>query len=99
MALRGHNFFLTMTTTTHDFTLLARAGLYQTFVAEYLGVSRVTVNAWVKGTRTPSKHLDGAVTALLAKVQRDLASGALPGPKARTGRARRKFLQAWASKP
>lgn len=47
--------------TTFDFSLIAQAGITQLDVADYLGVSRVTINYWVQGhvaAITPEQAVD-----------------------------------------
>lgn len=40
-----------------DFEILKKAGVGQQEFAELVGVSRITVNNWVRGKNDPSRHL------------------------------------------
>ena len=61
-----------------DFSLISRAGLTQQDVADYLGVSRVTVNYWVQGRVEPHPWIQADVGAFLARLRTALDEGRLP---------------------
>lgn len=61
-----------------NFGVLQEAGITQTEFADLLGVTRITVNAWVRGG-TPTGYLIPAVTQLLANIQQAVDSGLFPG--------------------
>jgi transcriptional regulator with XRE-family HTH domain len=64
--------------TTFDFSLIAQAGLTQQDVADYLGVSRVTINYWVQGHVEPHPWIKEDVGRFLAKLKIAVDEGRLP---------------------
>ena len=64
--------------TTFDFSLIAQAGLTQQDAADYLGVSRVTINYWVQGHVEPHPWIKEDVGRFLAKLKTALDEGRLP---------------------
>lgn len=61
-----------------DFSLIAQAGLTQQDVADYLGVSRVTINYWVQGRVDPHPWIKEDVGRFLAKLETAIDEGRLP---------------------
>jgi DNA-binding XRE family transcriptional regulator len=61
-----------------DFSLIAQAGLTQQDAADYLGVSRVTVNYWVQGRVEPHAWIQEDVGKFLAKLKAGLDEERLP---------------------
>jgi transcriptional regulator with XRE-family HTH domain len=61
-----------------DFSLIAQAGLTQQDAADYLGVSRVTVNYWVQGRVEPHPWVRDEVGKFLAKLKAGLDEERLP---------------------
>jgi transcriptional regulator with XRE-family HTH domain len=61
-----------------DFSLIAQAGLTQQDVADYLGVSRVTVNYWVQGRVDPHPWIRDEVGVFLARLKTAIDEGRLP---------------------
>ena len=61
-----------------DFSLIAQAGLTQQDAADYLGVSRITINYWVQGRVEPHPWIREDVGKFLAKLERAIADGRLP---------------------
>lgn len=60
------------------FDLIERAGITQGQFAELAGVSRITVNTWVKGRYGPRADLRTRVVRLLGLITEALRTGALP---------------------
>ena len=61
-----------------DFSLIAQAGLTQQDAADYLGLSRVTINYWVQGRVEPHPWIKEDVGAFLAKLRAAIDAGRLP---------------------
>lgn len=62
-----------------DFEILKKAGVGQQEFAELVGVSRVSVNNWVRGKNRPSKHLVSKTKQQLAYITVAHRMGLLPG--------------------
>jgi len=60
-----------------DFSTLTEAGVSQGDFAYLCGVSRVTVNLWIKGN-PPNRFLRDKVLDILSYIQRAVAGGSLP---------------------
>jgi transcriptional regulator with XRE-family HTH domain len=60
------------------FGLIARAGISQSLFASMCGVSRATVNSWVRGRAVPHSLHVGRVDGVLTSVENALGSGGLP---------------------
>ena len=63
-----------------DFTPIKRAGLKQIEFAALVGVSRPTVNLWVRGKMHPNRYIQKHVKDTLAAVQAAVKNGDLPLP-------------------
>lgn len=61
-----------------DFAVIAAAGLTQAEFAEVAGVSRITVNSWVRGKMRPHRYIKLDVEALLVKIEAALHNKVLP---------------------
>ena len=61
-----------------DFSLIAKAGLTQQDAADYLSVSRVSVNYWCTGKVEPHPWVRDEVGKFLAKLKTALDEGRLP---------------------
>lgn len=61
-----------------DFAVIARARLTQSEFAALAGVSRVTVNTWVKGAMNPHRFISARVGGLLADIKLASETGYLP---------------------
>ena len=62
------------------FHILELAGVTQSQFAELLGVTRVTVNTWVKGRFSPLPKTRSKVQAALAILSSAVDAGTLPVP-------------------
>ncbi len=61
-----------------DFSAIASAGLTQAEFAKLVGVSRVTVNTWVRGKMHPHHFISDKVDAALARLRKATRAGTLP---------------------
>lgn len=61
-----------------DFTLIDKAGITQAEFAEMIGITRTTVNMWVKGKMRPNRYIRGFVGAVLASMEAAVQAGELP---------------------
>lgn len=61
-----------------QFDVIARAGLTQQEFGALAGVSRVSVNTWVKGKVQPNKFIGSKIAALLGFLEAALGDEALP---------------------
>lgn len=61
-----------------DFGVIANAGLTQAQFASLVGVSRVTVNTWIKGHYRPGNAVRGRVIRALELIKQAFADGKLP---------------------
>jgi transcriptional regulator with XRE-family HTH domain len=61
-----------------DFTIIKAAGLHQEHFAGLVGVSRVTVNTWVKGHYAPKAALRFRVRNALRALNTAIERGVLP---------------------
>lgn len=61
-----------------DFSILEKAGISQAEFADLCGVSRVTVNLWVKGKMQPHRYLRHTVARVTEDIQVALDAGRLP---------------------
>ena len=77
-----------------DFTVLTRAGITQAQFAELIGVSRITVNTWVRKRFTPHPTLRPRVTEALKKLREAVREGSLPVPEDSHARAVAQRLRA-----
>lgn len=59
---------------------LKNAGLTQVELAELFGVSRITINAWLKGRFNPHPLHRDRVNALTQRIERAVSQGHLPLP-------------------
>jgi len=74
-----------------DYSILQAAGITQTDFAELCGVSRVTVNLWVKGKMRPHRYLREQVEVVLDQLQSALAKKRLPITRPPGGRKENKI--------
>jgi transcriptional regulator with XRE-family HTH domain len=65
-----------------DFTILTRAGVTQGQFAELVGVSRPTVNTWVKGRWSPGPRHKHRAEKALRLIAEAIERGVLPAPTA-----------------
>lgn len=65
-----------------DFSFAKSANLTQAELAAALGVSRVTVNLWIKGKSKPHRLHAGEIKKRLALLKAAVESGTLPSSKA-----------------
>jgi len=63
-----------------DFTVVSKAGLTQREFATLCGVSRVTVNLWVKGKMRPCRFIAPFVQDTLDAINHAMSKGRLPLP-------------------
>jgi DNA-binding XRE family transcriptional regulator len=63
-----------------DFSVISRAGLTQQEFATIGGVSRVTVNMWVKGRMAPHRFISAKIAALLRHLENAIEHASLPLP-------------------
>jgi DNA-binding XRE family transcriptional regulator len=61
-----------------DFSVLAKAGLTQDDFAKLVGVSRVSVNMWMRGKVKPHTLVHDKITKLLVSVEYAVDNGFLP---------------------
>lgn len=61
-----------------DFSILGRAGLTQAQFADLVGVSRITVNTWVRKRFNPHPTLRPRVHAALKELRAQVRAGELP---------------------
>lgn len=61
-----------------DFSVISRAGLTQSEFAAAVGVSRVTVNTWVRGKMKPHRYITKKVSEALAHLSACIEAGDLP---------------------
>ena len=64
-----------------NFDIVKKAGLTQTQFAGLVGVSRITVNTWLKGHFTPQVRLRARVRKALDLLSEAIETGVLPVPK------------------
>lgn len=69
-----------MTPQELDFTIVTRAGLTQKEFALLSGVSRVTVNLWVRGKMSPHRFIKARTAKVISTLDEAIAQGALPLP-------------------
>lgn len=62
-----------------DFSIIKRAGVGQREFADLCGVSRVTVNSWVQGYTSPSRHVSKQVNRNLLLLRAAAKLRYLPG--------------------
>lgn len=67
-------------TTQLDFSIIEKAGVSQGQFGRLCGVSRITVNTWVSGVRSPKKTRLNRVSALLNQLGWAVSQGKLPVP-------------------
>lgn len=70
-----------------DFNVIDRAGLLQHEFASLVPVSRVTVNNWVRGHKTPHRYILERVKTLLKVLDAAIEEGDLPLSKGTTNRS------------
>lgn len=58
--------------------LLHKAGITQGELARLLRISRVSINLWVSGRRTPGPFHEPRFTQILQRIQNALEAGTLP---------------------
>lgn len=63
-----------------DFSLIDRAGVSQGQFAQLVGVSRITVNTWVKARFKPRGSIRVRVIKLLSLLEAAITDGRLPVP-------------------
>jgi len=63
-----------------DFSVVKKAGLYQHEFGDLCGVSRVTVNLWVRTPTKPHPLIRNKVKDILSGLQSAVSAGALPIP-------------------
>jgi len=63
-----------------DFSIIERAGLTQLQFGKLVGVSRVTVNTWVKGRFKPRSDLRARVAKATRLLDAAIIAGQLPVP-------------------
>lgn len=61
-----------------QFDVIDKAGLTQTQFANLVGVSRVTVNTWVRGHMKPRRHIQPRVARALKLINEALEARRLP---------------------
>lgn len=76
-----------------NYDTIADAGLTQSEFAELCGVSRVTVNLWIKGKMNPHRFVRDRVAEVLDQIREAHTKGSLPVAKSR-GAARKKLIEA-----
>jgi len=83
-----------------DFTVIARAGCTQAEFGGLVGVSRVTVNGWVRGRIAPHRFITAAVAEILVCLKSAIKHGHLPLKPGEPHRAReiRGAIEAAASR-
>lgn len=64
-----------------DFTIIERAGITQAQFGELVGVTRFTVNTWVKKKFQPRPGIRARAAATLQALDRAVNQGLLPVPK------------------
>lgn len=64
-----------------DFSFAKTAKLTQSELAEVLGVSRVTVNLWIKGKSKPHRLHAGDIRKRLTALKAAIESGNIPASK------------------
>lgn len=64
-----------------DFTVIERAGITQAQFGELVGVSRVTVNTWVKKKFQPRAGLRARVALAIRALNHAVRHGYLPVPE------------------
>lgn len=64
-----------------DFTIIERAGITQAQFGELVGVTRFTVNTWVKKKFQPRPGVRPRTVAVLQALDHAIAQGVLPVPK------------------
>lgn len=64
-----------------NFDIVKRAGVTQAQFAGLVGVSRITVNTWLKGHFNPQARLRGRVRKALDLLAKAIDDGQLPVPK------------------
>ena len=72
-----------------NFSGIALSGLTQTEFGQLCGVSRVTVNSWVRGKMSPHRFIRTKVTTMIRALNLALDAGLLPlksPPATPTGR-------------
>lgn len=73
-----------MTPQEFDFTIVARAGLTQKEFATLTGVSRATVNLWVRGKMKPHRYLKTKAARVVSALEKAIVDATLPLPKSKT---------------
>lgn len=63
-----------------DFSIIERAGLTQTQYAELVGVTRVTVNFWVRAKVRPRDIVRSRIALANAALEKAVEAGELPVP-------------------
>lgn len=85
-----------MTTDNKLLETLSSSGVTQRELAELIGVSRVTVNRWIKGYSQPSPAISRVLVDILnlldVAVERGLLPGGLPPAHGKTVETRRHML-------
>ena len=61
-----------------DFSALQTAKITQSEFASLVGVSRITINLWVRGKANPNRFIADRVTEILGAAKDALESGSLP---------------------
>ena len=88
-----------MTPQEFDFTIVARAGLTQKEFATLTGVSRATVNMWVRGKMKPHRYLKTKAARVVSALEKAIVDATLPLPKGKTedreGSLKHAFAQAY----
>lgn len=64
-----------------DFNIIKTAGLNQAQFASLVGVSRVTVNTWIRGHFAPRAAIRHRVRTVLAAIAAAVERGLLPVPR------------------
>lgn len=63
-----------------DFSVIKRARMTQGEFADLVGVSRVTVNQWVRGKMRPHRYTSAKIGAMLEHLESAAEFGELPLP-------------------
>lgn len=61
-----------------DYSLIEKAGMTQAEFAELVGVTRTTVNHWVRGKMNPNRYLKAHVSSIMEGIAAAVTAGELP---------------------
>ena len=82
---------------TFDFSVLDTAGVSQVQFGRLVGVSRITVNCWVRGRHAPGKQHTRRITAVLDMLKEAVERNVLPTTRDSRNSATQRVLDTMAT--